>query len=62
MNKPITDKLSTTIDAGVQLAITKAIERHRLLGESISIWQDGQVVTLTADQIPPADSTVNHSC
>jgi hypothetical protein len=62
MNKPITDKLFTTINAGVQLAITKAIERHRLLGESISIWQDGQVVTLTADQISPADSTVNHSC
>lgn len=23
------------------------------LGESISIWQDGQVVTLTPEQIPP---------
>jgi uncharacterized protein (DUF2249 family) len=61
MNKPIPDKLSTTIDAGVQKAIAQAIERHRRLGESISIWQDGQVVTLTADQIPRVDSTVNHS-
>ncbi len=44
MNKKIPDKLSTQIDAGVQLVIAKAIERHRLLGESISIWLDGQVV------------------
>ncbi|MHC5932797.1 hypothetical protein [Nostoc sp.] len=61
MNKPIPEKLSSQIDAGVKLAIAKAIERHRRLGESISIWQDGQVVTLTADQIPPVDSTVSHS-
>ncbi|MEH2144250.1 hypothetical protein [Nostoc sp.] len=57
MNKPIPEKLSSQIDARVKLAIAKAIERHRKLGESISIWQDGQVVTLTADQIPPLDST-----
>jgi uncharacterized protein (DUF2249 family) len=59
MNKSIPEKLSSQIDAGVKLAMKKAIERHRRLGESISIWQDGQVVTLTADQIPPLDSTVN---
>lgn len=59
MNKQIPEKLSSQIDAGVKLAIAKAIERHRRLGESISIWQDGQVVTLTADQIPPLDSTVS---
>lgn len=56
MNKPISDKLSSQIDVGVKLAIAKAIERHRKLGESISIWQDGKVVTLTADQIPPLKS------
>ena len=56
MNKPIPDKLSSQIDVGVKLAIAKAIERHRKLGESISIWQDGKVVTLTADQIPPLKS------
>jgi hypothetical protein len=54
MNKSIPEKLSSQIDAA------KAIERHRRLGESISIWQDGQVVTLTAEQIPPLDSTVSH--
>lgn len=51
-NQPIPEKLSSQIDAGVKLAIKKAIERHRRLGESISIWQDGQVVTLTAEEIP----------
>lgn len=56
MNKPIPDKLSSQIDAGVKSAIAKAIERHRKLGESISIWQDGKVVTLTADQIPSLKS------
>ena len=37
----------------MKIAIAKAIEKHRRLGESISIWQDGKVITLTADQIPP---------
>jgi uncharacterized protein (DUF2249 family) len=49
----IPNKLSTRIDAGVKKAIADAIERHRRLGESISILKDGKVVTLTADQIPP---------
>ncbi|NET88390.1 MAG: hypothetical protein F6K45_09895 [Kamptonema sp. SIO1D9] len=49
-------ELHQKIDAGVKSAIAKAIERHRRLGESISIWQDGKVVTLTADQIPPLSS------
>jgi uncharacterized protein (DUF2249 family) len=52
MNKPIPQKLSTQIDVGIKLAIAQAIERHRRLGESISIWENGQVVTLTAEQIP----------
>ncbi|MDF0554730.1 hypothetical protein [Kamptonema sp. UHCC 0994] len=57
-NKPqiALTELHQKIDAGVKTAIAKAIERHRKLGESISIWQDGKVVTLTADQIPPLKS------
>jgi hypothetical protein len=57
MNKPIPDKLSSQIDTGVKLAIAKAVDRHRKLGESISIWQDGKVLTLTADEIPQPPST-----
>ncbi|MEP0886165.1 hypothetical protein NDI49_32020 [Trichocoleus sp. ST-U3] len=49
MNQPI--RLSSKIDAGVKAAITQAIEKHRKLGQSISLWRDGKVVTLTAEQI-----------
>ena len=49
MNQPI--RLSSKIDAGVKAAITQAIEKHRKLGQSISIWREGEVVTLTAEQI-----------
>ncbi len=45
--------LSTKIDAGVKAAVAAAIEKHRKLGESIAVWQDGKVVILTADRIPP---------
>jgi len=38
---------------GVKAAVAQAIERHRRLGQSISIWRDGKIVTLTADEIPP---------
>ena len=37
---------------GIGEAIAKALDRHRRLGESIAVWQDGKVVILTADQIP----------
>jgi hypothetical protein len=40
------------ITAGAKQAIAQAIERHRKLGESIAVWQDGKVVILSADQIP----------
>ncbi|OUL33537.1 hypothetical protein BV372_16140 [Nostoc sp. T09] len=43
--------LSTKIDSGVKAAIAAAIQRHRQLGQSISIMQDGKIVTLTADEI-----------
>jgi hypothetical protein len=43
------------IQVGVKAAIAKAIERHRKLGESIAVWQDGKVVVLSADQIPLPD-------
>ncbi len=46
-------QLSSKIDAGVKTAIAEAIERHRKLGQSISTMRDGQVITLTAEQIPP---------
>ena len=53
--------LHRRIDAGVKTAIAEAIERHRRLGQSISILQNGQVVTLTAEQIPAVQLQNNHS-
>ena len=44
----------------MKLAIAEAIEKHRKLGESISIWQDGKIITLTADQIPPLEPEKSH--
>ena len=44
-------KLHSKIDVGVKAAIAAAIERHRKLGQSISIMQDGKVVILIADEI-----------
>jgi hypothetical protein len=46
-------QLSSKIDAGVKIAIAESIERHRKLGQSISIMRDDQIITLTAEQIPP---------
>ncbi|NEQ66998.1 MAG: hypothetical protein F6K21_16125 [Symploca sp. SIO2D2] len=45
------EELFSKIDAGVKAAVQEAIEKHRRLGQSISIWRDGKVVTLTAEQI-----------
>lgn len=47
---------------GVETAIAQALERHRRLGQSIAIWQDGKVVILTADQIPlPSEAQLDSS-
>lgn len=48
--------LSSKIDAGVKAAIAAAIEKHRRLGQSISIMQDGKVVTLNSDEIAALQS------
>lgn len=56
----IADDLQTrrrTILAGVKVAIAQAIERHRCLGESIAVWQNGKVVVLAAQQIPPLEDS-----
>jgi hypothetical protein len=36
----------------IQRGIQKALIRHRKLGESIVIMRDGEIVTLTGDEIP----------
>ncbi|MEG3934087.1 hypothetical protein QUA00_12305 [Microcoleus sp. T2B6] len=56
--QPALSPLHQKIDAGVKKAIAQAIEKHRRLGQSISIWQDGKVVTLSADEIPPLEKDI----
>ncbi|MEG4483912.1 hypothetical protein [Microcoleus sp. D2_18a_B4] len=46
-------KLYEKIDAGVKVAIAEAYEKHCRLGQSISIWRDGKIVSITAAEIPP---------
>ncbi|MDJ1168792.1 hypothetical protein PMG71_05085 [Roseofilum sp. BLCC_M154] len=55
---PTLSPLHQKIDAGVKQAIAEAIEKHRKLGESISIWQDGRVITIESDKIPPLEKDV----
>jgi hypothetical protein len=52
----VNQRLSRQINVGVEVAIAQAIERHRKLGEAIAVWQDGKVVVLMADQIPPLET------
>ena len=60
MDEPYLTELHQKIDTDVKLVIAEAIEKHRKLGESISIWQDGKIITLTADQIPPLEPEKSH--
>jgi hypothetical protein len=46
-------RIHQKIAEGGKIAVAEAIKRHRRLGESIAIWEDGKVVILEADQIPP---------
>lgn len=39
------------VRAGLRLGIANAIERHRRLGESIVISENGKIKVLTPDQI-----------
>ena len=45
------DKKSKQIDAGLRHAVTNAIKRHKLLGQSIAVWKDGKMVVLPANKI-----------
>ena len=44
--------LSKQLEQGIQKAIFEDIERHRKLGESIAISQNGKVVILAPEEIP----------
>lgn len=52
MNEQTALEHQQKIEAGVQAAIAEAMERHRLLGQSIAVSNDNGVVKI----IPAADS------
>ena len=52
-SKPPLIQLHLKIARGVKQATREAVEKHRRLGQSIAVWQNGEVVILTPDQIPP---------
>lgn len=40
------------LDYLAQAAVRDALRRHKRLGQSIVVWQDGKVVTLAPENIP----------
>lgn len=40
------------VDRAVQRAVREALIRHKKLGESVAIWQDGKAVILPPEEIP----------
>lgn len=42
----------TEIDRAVQRGIRDALRRHKLLGEYVVVWRNGQVVRLPPEEIP----------
>ena len=41
----------------IEKAISKALTRHKKLGESVAVWQDGRVVILSAEDIPTQEDS-----
>ncbi len=41
-------------------AIWNALAKHKKLGEPVAVWQDGQVVTLSAEDIPTQEDIPTH--
>ncbi len=37
---------------GIRNGVRAALRRHKLLGQSIVVWQDGKVVELPPEEIP----------
>jgi hypothetical protein len=53
MTKSEKIELRRTIAQGVKVAIAEAIEKHRKLGQPITVWRDGKVVTLRPEELSP---------
>jgi len=47
------DEVLRKIDIGVRRGVARALEEHRRAGRSIVVWQDGKIVWIPPEQIPP---------
>jgi len=47
------DDVLRKIDIGVRRGVARALEEHRRAGRSIVVWQDGKIVWIPPEQIPP---------
>jgi hypothetical protein len=45
-------QFAATVEAALRTAVAEALQAHKRAGNSVAVWQDDRVVTLTADQIP----------
>ena len=52
MNNEQPKLFSERLLKSINKAIYEALERHRKLGESIAIWEDGKVVIVPPEKIP----------
>jgi hypothetical protein len=51
---------SDLVDRALRRAAARALSRHKRLGNSIAVWQDGQVVWIPPEEIVvPEDSELN---
>jgi hypothetical protein len=49
-------KEGTAIDAALRRAVQDALRRHKLLGNTVVVWQDGKVIRLQPEEIPASDA------
>jgi hypothetical protein len=56
--KTVTDLFDegTPIDAALRRAVRDALRRHKLLGQTVVVWEAGQVVRLRPDEIQSDDA------
>lgn len=50
--EPRPEVLFNASEMKIVMEIRNAMTRHKKLGESVAVWQDGHVVTLSAENIP----------
>jgi len=48
--------LHRVIDEGIRRAVRKALQRHKLAGQSVYVWRDGKVVEIPPQAILVTDS------